>query len=187
MNCATRYIGLAGLLLSVLLAGCRGTFSNPRTVQTTSTAAAAPADPSTGSDTENKTPLRLVVITSESFAKDGVVKVRLENTGKENITILNEFKPLPVFFAFNLIKTDGTPIDAPGAGKVSFDRLVKYVVLEPGQAVGLSVPLKDVFPDISHGEYRLSVEYHNQYGEACFQGRILSNTISIDISNDGGK
>ena len=35
MNCATRYISLAGLVLSVLLAGCTGTFSNPRTVQTT--------------------------------------------------------------------------------------------------------------------------------------------------------
>ena len=47
MNCATRYIGLAGLLLSVLLAGCRGGLSNPPTPQNTSTAAAAPAGSST--------------------------------------------------------------------------------------------------------------------------------------------
>ena len=46
MNCLPRYIGLAGLLLSVLLAGCTGTFSNPPTAQTTNKAAAAPVGPS---------------------------------------------------------------------------------------------------------------------------------------------
>ena len=41
MNCVTHYIGLAGLLLSVLLASCTGTFGNPPTAQTP-TASATP-------------------------------------------------------------------------------------------------------------------------------------------------
>lgn len=128
---------------------------------------------------EQKTLFRLVIAKTETFAEDKTVMVLLENVGKGSITILKEFAPRPVFFHYNLIKSDGTPVDLPGAGKVDFDRPMKYVTLEPGEFIGITVSLEDLYKKLQNGKYELSVQYHNQYGENCFRGTLTSNTIGM--------
>lgn len=136
---------------------------------------------------EQKTSLRLVIAKTETFAEDKAVMVLLENAGKGSITILKEFAPRPVFFHYNLIKSDGTPVDLPGAGKVDFDRPMKYVTLEPGEFIGIIVSLKDVNKELPHGKYELSVQYHNQYGDNCFRGVLTSNTINMVIDDSASQ
>ena len=136
---------------------------------------------------EQKTSLRLVIAKTETFAEDKTVIVLLENAGKDSITILKEFAPRPIFFQFNLVKSDGTPIDSPGAGKVDFGRPMKYVTLEPGKFIGITVSLKHVYKELQNGKYELSVQYHNQYGDNCFRGSLISNTIVVVIENEKDK
>lgn len=136
---------------------------------------------------EQKTQLRLVIAKMEMFAEDKSVMVLLENTGNNSINILKEFAPLPVFFQFNLVKSDGTPIDSPGAGKVDFGSPMNYVTLESGEFIGIIVSLKNVYKELRHGKYKLSVEYHNQYGRNCFQGSLTSNSIDVVIEHEKDK
>ena len=132
---------------------------------------------------KDKNALKLTIIGAGHTVDDIGVIVLIENTGPNSVTVLKEFRPVPVFFSLNLTKADGTPIGAPGGGKISFGGEVQYVTLAPGELVGISIPLKDVVTDLHAGKYTLMVEYHNQYGENCFQGTLASNTIDIVVAD----
>ena len=129
---------------------------------------------------DNDTDLRLLVV--PEYTSNGVIaRVLIENIGKNKVTILKEFSPFPIFFAFRLVSADKTPIGSIGAGKISFDRELSYVSLEPREVVGTSVRLEDIFPNVKKGDYELAVTYHNQYGEGCFRGKLVSQSVRITI------
>lgn len=136
---------------------------------------------------EQKPQLRLVITKTKMFAEDKTIMVLLENTGSNSINILKEFTPRPVFFQLNLVKSDGTPIDSPGAGKVDFGRPMNYVTLESGEFIGIIMSLKDAYKELQNGKYELSVQYHNQYGDNCFRGALTSNSIDIMINDSASQ
>ena len=127
-----------------------------------------------------------MIAKTETFAEDGTVRIVLENTGRESVTILKEFEPRRVFFQFILSRPDGTLVDSSGGGKVSLRRM-RYVTLEPGEFVGVTVSLRDAFKAPEKGRYKLSVKYRNQYGVNCFRGEILSDTVDIVVEDSAVK
>lgn len=138
-------------------------------------------------ETTKQASLTLIVELSENFEKEPAIRVFIENTGNSDITILKEFKPLPVFFSFHLTKEDGTPISIPGGGKISFGSEPQHVILRPAEFVGVKINICDLDGKLSSGRYKLSVEYHNQYGSNCFKGILKSNTINFVYNNSGAK
>ena len=139
-----------------------------------------------GANTEaaerGKEPLQCVIFQAGRSPGDTNVHVMLENVSEEKVTVLKEFRHIPPFFSLTVVNEAGTP-RLSSAGKVSFRRgPLNYAPLEPGEFVGRTIAVKDVFTDIEDGKYKLTVEYHNQYGENCFQGWLTrSNAIDLVI------
>ncbi len=136
-------------------------------------------------DQPNKdTSLKLVAIPEQT--SDGVsVRLLLENTGKSKVSVLKEFDPLGAFFTFKLVSNGEITFDSLRGAKISFgvDPPPAKVTLEPGEFIGISVRLKDVFHNLKKGDYQLEVTYHNQYGEGCFQGKLVSQPVNIKIGD----
>lgn len=117
------------------------------------------------------------------------LKVIFKNTNEtENIRILRHFDPLPVFFSFDIVDANNRFLDIPGAGKVDLHSdSIEYVSLSAGENFTLDVNLAKHLTNpqkVKTGEYTVSVTYHNQYGEDCFQGQISSQPISLVISHE---
>ena len=106
------------------------------------------------------------------------------NDGPSAARILDRFEPIPVFFSFDLIKADGTPILLPGGGKTDLGRNgERYFELAAGEARSLVV---DIWPllttALQPGAYSLRATYHNQYGRDCFRGTLTSNVVAIEVA-----
>lgn len=113
------------------------------------------------------------------------LRISFENVGAEKLRILKQFYPLPVFFAFNMIRKDGTPIDVLGGGKIDFlESSTEYIELNSGGKFDFQINLAEIIPSaekLIDGEYTISLIYHNQYGKNCFKGSISSNAIVMEI------
>ena len=111
------------------------------------------------------------------------LRLTFVNRGNARVCILGHFLPLPVFFSFDLVKEDGTPIILPGAGKIDFGRQSPpSIELEPGGTWSVVVDLGSLIAEeLPAGVYVVSATYHNQYGENCFRGYLRSNTIRINL------
>jgi hypothetical protein len=129
--------------------------------------------------------LRIAALEQEVFRPDHLpVRASFTNVGTDPVRLLRVFDPLPVFFEVDMEMEDGTPIDAPGMGKADLPRhMLRYVDLAPGQEFQATLRLDEVVAagDVAPGGYTLSLAYHNQYGEDCFQGWLESNTIRIEV------
>ena len=105
------------------------------------------------------------------------------NMGQEPLRILHWFEPLAVFFWFDLVRADGTPLLIAGGGKT--DLVVsdmRYITLEPGEHFELTVDIHPLLPlPFEPGLYTVRVTYHNQYGENCFRGQVVSNPVDVMI------
>lgn len=114
------------------------------------------------------------------------LRVTFRNEASNEIRILAVFRPIPVFFSLKLTRTDGTPLNVVGAGKIDLsaaDR--RYETLKEGENYTAVIDFSEVLTTISlsRGEtYVISLTYHNQYGEDCFQGAIHSNSLKMTIS-----
>lgn len=118
-----------------------------------------------------------------AYPSDNVpVRLILRNVGKSSVSVLNHFEPLPVFFAFDIRRADGSRIDVPSAGKISLDRF-EIVSIEPGHFVSVDTNLRKVLTQpLEPNKYSLTVEYHNQYGGGrCFTGTLKSGSITFEI------
>lgn len=130
--------------------------------------------------------LRLSPVEGATYGKNSIpLRVVFENTGADAITLLRHFEPLPVFFAFQMTREDGTPLSISGMGKIDFlEGTVPYLVLNGYELFGIRVDLAMILPEpeeITAGSYTIAVTYHNQYGEGCFQGKRTSNTIRVQL------
>lgn len=132
--------------------------------------------------------LRLTVAPLEGtvYTRDSIpLQIIFENVGAQRLRLLRKFEPTPVFFSIRMVREDGTPIGIPGAGKIDFQEgTVEYLTLNAGELFGFLVDVARVAyrrEDITPGEYRVSVTYHNQYGEDCFQGVLSSNTTQVTV------
>src|SRR5262249_13949695 len=135
--------------------------------------------------------LRLLVSTvpGVSYARGHIpLRITFENTATEEIKMLRHFEPLPVFFSVEMTRADGTPIAIPGAGKISFaEGQIEYLVLRRKESFGFEVDLSTVIPpsaEVKRGDFTVSVTYHNQYGEGCFQGQLSSAPIRLTLGDD---
>ena len=106
--------------------------------------------------------------------------------GGTPVRILRQFEPLPVFFSFDMVDADGTPLLLPGGGKIDLRRnVMEYVTLARGETYMLAVDIHHLMPSpLKADAYTLSVTYHNQYGEDCFRGSLHSNTITVTIGGN---
>jgi hypothetical protein len=109
------------------------------------------------------------------------------NNGPGPTCLLDRFEPVPVFFTFDVVRADGTPLPISGGGKIDFGPDgMKPLELLPGGSHSVQVDLAQLLTHpIEPGLYSLSATYHNQYGKDCFLGSIRSNTISVQVTEVG--
>ena len=114
--------------------------------------------------------------------------IEFRNRSAAPIRILNQFEPTPVFFSFDIVATDGTPVLVAGGGKIDFGPTApSYLELSKDDAYSFEVDLGTLLSaPLQRGRYLISSTYHNQYGDNCFRGVVKSNTIPIEI-RDGSE
>jgi hypothetical protein len=112
-----------------------------------------------------------------------VLTARFRNGGDAEVRLLGTFTPLPVFFAVDLTRSDGTPLLLPGAGKIDlWPPDVTYVPLGPGESFAVDLDVGAILPaPLEPDTYTVAVTYHNQYGEDCFQGVLHSEPITVRV------
>lgn len=121
------------------------------------------------------------------YTPDSVpVVLEFVNAGNTNVKLLDVFKPLPVFLSIEINKADGTGIDLPGGGKVSFSSgKLAYVEIPKKSSyykeINLGEAVKKYGHQFSKGTYTIRMIYHNQYGENCIKGWFESKPIEIKI------
>ena len=134
----------------------------------------------------------IAAVAETTYTKSNIpLKVTFKNVDQtEEIRIIRQFEPLPVFFTFSMIDEHGKYLDIPGAGKVDlYHGAIDYILLSPGETFTLDVNLAQhlINPQkVKAGKYAVSVTYHNQYGENCFRGEIISKPISLIVSSEPG-
>jgi len=132
-------------------------------------------------------PLRLIVATVPGVtysAERCPLRAKFENQGASDVRLLDHFEPLPVFFAFELTRADGTPVAIPGGGKIDFaEGQVGCVTIPPDGSLSVELDLSPWLrnAELPPGTYRLGATYHNQYGDGCFQGQLKSGPIELTI------
>jgi hypothetical protein len=111
------------------------------------------------------------------------LRIVFANHGEAPVRLLAEFEPLPVFFAFRLVKADGTPVALPGGGKIDFGPARPACEdLAPGETHAIDVDVGTLLAEpLDSGRYSLSAAYHNQYGEGCFKGTLESNAVDVEV------
>lgn len=111
------------------------------------------------------------------------LRVTFANERTLPLRILAVFEPLPVFFTFHVVKSDGTPLALPGGGKIDFGPDGPgYLELPPGGSHTIEFNIGTWFSrPLDPGPYSVSVTYHNQYGEDCFRGTVASDPIHVEV------
>lgn len=111
------------------------------------------------------------------------IRITFTNHGTAPIRILDHFEPLPVFFLFEVVGADGTPLIIPGGGKIDFGpNAPGYFELRPSDSRSIEVNVGRLLTSaLQLGLYSVSVTYHNQYGDRCFRGSVKSNTIMVEV------
>jgi hypothetical protein len=111
------------------------------------------------------------------------------NAGPTPVRLLDRFEPVPVFFTFDVVRADGTPLPISGGGKIDFGpNEIRYLELPPGGSHSVQADLAKLLRlPVELGPYSVSATYHNQYGENCFLGGIRSNTILLQVTEPGVK
>jgi urease beta subunit len=111
--------------------------------------------------------------------------VSFKNNGDTPVRLLDHFQPLPVFFSFQVVKANGTPLLIPGGGKIDFSPGgMRYLELGPGHQRDVAVnPARLLTTPLQPGGYSVAVTYHNQYGEDCFHGTLQSNPVTVEIGS----
>lgn len=110
------------------------------------------------------------------------VSVTFRNSGPNSFELLDLFDPIPVFFGFQIVRSDGTPLQVPGAGKIHLGP-ADVIVLGAGETHTVELDIGSLLADaeIKSDSYTVSVTYQNQYGEGCFHGRVESNEVVVTI------
>ena len=116
-------------------------------------------------------------------SKDVPIKLTFSNTGDDPVVLLKHFTPLRIFFYLRVAREDGTLVLVSGGGKVSLHQnSIRYLTLDKDEFFGFYTNLDKICEQpLPPGKYKVSVEYHNQYGEGCFRGKIASKPITIEI------
>jgi hypothetical protein len=111
------------------------------------------------------------------------LRIVFVNDATEPVRILDRFEPLQVFFSFQIVRADGTPLSTAGGGKVDFGpEPLGYVELRPGESHSIDVDTAGLLSEaLAPGDYSISATYHNQYGERCFRGALESDPITISV------
>jgi hypothetical protein len=115
------------------------------------------------------------------------VHLALCNVSEEEVRILRTLTPVPVFFSIDLTGDEAGPVFVASAGKADpLTASVAYLVLRPGELFGVRADLIGLVDTagLVPGRYRLSVAYHNQYGEDCFVGTTPATTLELTIGGD---
>lgn len=115
------------------------------------------------------------------------LKLRVEfiNMGENEIKILKTFSNetnLFIWFHLKVVDAEGTPIlGIPSGGKITMRGKKNYVTLNSKEGYSFFLDASKLVPVLKKGDYKLNLSYYNQYGEECFHGKIISNTIDIVI------
>jgi hypothetical protein len=111
------------------------------------------------------------------------LSISFDNREEALVRMLDVFQPTPVFFSFEIVGEDGTPVILPGGGKIDFGpEPLRYRELKMGDAYTVTIDIADLLSGpLRPGAYAVSANYHNQYGDRCFRGIVGSNTITIRI------
>jgi len=139
-------------------------------------------------DTQTPLSLSICAVKSSLYTRENIpLRIAFENVSNGKLKILRRFRPVPVFFSIHMARTDGTPINIPGAGKISFQKdSIEYLELNTKEIFGFQINIADLVTSsngITEGDYELSITYHNQYGDGCFRGKINSNSINVKIGD----
>jgi len=117
-------------------------------------------------------------------ARRFLVTARFVNTSQRPLRLLDLFEPLPVFFTARLVAPGGGEVDIAGAGKLDpLQGSLRYAELAPGAILEAALDLAPWLraSSLPGGTYRLSLQYHNAYGEDCFKGLVDSAAIEVRV------
>ena len=111
------------------------------------------------------------------------VRVCFHNASPEPVRLLAETEPVPVFFSVSIVDVNGTPVPAAGGGKVDFGpEGPDYVQVAPGADWCVDIDLEPLLTHpLAPGTYQVGVQYHNQYGDDCFLGRLEADPIVMHL------
>lgn len=122
---------------------------------------------------------------------DAPVDIVFRNNDELPIRILDVFddkQATRIFFTIVLRDQAGTPYGPFGGGKISLlKKNLKYIELRKGDEFKVRINLKDFLPkrsSLKSGDYEISVSYFNQYGDACFKGRVESEAVILKLQDD---
>ncbi len=109
------------------------------------------------------------------------ITARFTNVSTQPVRLLALFDPLPVFFDPTLIAEDGSQVDVAGMGKADPPKAsLRYWTLHQGEHHEVSLDIaRWLRGDVPPPPYRLSMAYHNVYGENCFVGILNSPPITV--------
>lgn len=112
-----------------------------------------------------------------------VVVARFTNTSTAPLQLLMLFAPLPVFFTAKLVAATGGAIDVAGMGKLDPpEGSLHSQTLAVGASLDVSLDLAPwIRGAMAPGQYELSLQYHNAYGESCFKGVVESPPVSVHV------
>ena len=111
------------------------------------------------------------------------VTARFTNVSTQPVRMLPLFDPLPVFFTASLQRLSDGDVDVAGAGKADFpDDELRPVDVSAGDSLDAELDLRPwIRGTVVPGRYRLTLTYHNAYGDNCFRGPLTSAPITVQV------
>lgn len=126
---------------------------------------------------EEQTPLSLSITDTSRF-REGRITVSFRNEGKQPVRIPDEINDETAdYFFLTVLRTEGgdARILNTELGKMTFQRLLHYRELAPGQEYSVTIPVCLDEVDLEGWKQcpcELETRYYNQQGKDCFLGTL---------------
>jgi len=120
------------------------------------------------------------------------IRVEFSNEGIKEICLLRVFKPTAAFFDVALKSSTGQEIlttkpvvSEAIQAKLRNSKNLNYLDLQSDEAFSVQINASEFIPrDLQEGSYRITLTYHNEYGENCFKGTKVTEGVWLKIVDD---
>lgn len=110
--------------------------------------------------------------------QDIFLNIIIYNAGKKQQRILLPKQWPRLFGFFFMVSIEGSDSIVSPGGKVSLiPENYRYITLNSKEMFGIKINLLDISPKLKSGEYKVKIQYNNQYGTNCFKGILFAEKI----------